>query len=288
MTMLSSMSEEDLIVESEHLSSVDGAFPANGRKSSSAEDASLLSEKLQKISGQDSVEECYKEDDCFHDDKENNEHNPQLKQHEKNLYPNVLISPSRDHSDIDTDEEDFQMRNTTTSHKRNDSGQGSSITDSNVNTIQSELKRLELNDEEIPGGDFGGTVADSVSVEFTQETLDSPSSHPESMSLTMTLKSVELDTDVTEILGDAKNVLPKPRTSSGINVSSPVTDVAGSSFDDNDFTDIPLDSPGNKQNLNTFAPRLRSSSQGGSNSSEGSDGLHKPNVTDTKPKSGFR
>ena len=282
--MLSSMSEEDLIIESEHLSSVDGAFPANGRKSSSAEDASLLSEKkLQKISGQHSIGECCIEDDCFHDDKENNEHLPQLTHHEKNLYPNVLISPSRDHSDIDTDEEDFQVRNTT-SHKRNDSGQGSSIIDSNVNTIQSELKRLELNDEEIPGGDFGGTVADDVSVEFPQKSLDTPSSHSEPI----TLKSVKLDTDVTEILGDAKNALPKPRTSSGINVSSPVTDVASSSFDDNDFTDIPLDSPGNKQNLNTFAPRLRSGSQGGSVSSEGSDGLHKPNVTDTKPKSGFR
>lgn len=277
------MSEEDLIIESEHLSSVGRGFPASDRKSSSAEDASLLLGKLQKVPGQDSIEGCYKDDDCFPDDKENDEHLSQLKQQEKNLYPNVLISPSRDHSDIDTDEEDFQMRSTT-SHKRNDSGQGSSITDSNVSTIQSELKRLELNDEETPSCDFGGIVANDVSVEFPQKTVDTPSSLSESS----TLKSVDLDTDVTEILRDAKNVLPKPRASSVINVSSPVTDVASSSFDDNDFTDIPLDSPGNKQNLNTFAPRLRSGSQGGNVSSEGSDGLHKPNVTDTKPKSGFR
>jgi hypothetical protein len=60
-----------------------------------------------------------------------------------NLYPNVVVNQSNDGSDIDSDEEDFHLR----MHRRNDSGQGSSVeTSSTVSTNQAELYQVELNE----------------------------------------------------------------------------------------------------------------------------------------------
>lgn len=195
---------------------------------------------------------------------------------EKNLYPNILISGSRDHSDIDTDEEDFQMRNLT-SHKRNDSGQGSSITDSCTGVVQSDLKRLDLTDEE------------SLAVDSTETSLENGT--PVLGSGVPTKEFSSIDDDVAQILskipGGTEEVLGKVRTATLVQNSQGTADAnVNASFDENDFTDIPLDSPGTKQNLNTYAPRA--GLQGGSTSPDLSDDLRKPCVTDTKSKSGFR
>lgn len=205
---------------------------------------------------------------------------------DKNLYPNVLISGSRDHSDIDTDEEDFQMRNSA-SHQRNDSGQGSSITDASVNTVTNELRRLDLTDEESVAADSPEASLDNMLVDKVHGSMQSKIFETP----TKELCPVDLDENVAEILskipGEPDEMLGKSRSANHVkgtkNVSSATTDV---NFDENDFTDIPLDSPGAKQNLNTYAPRPGLS--GESTTPDSSDDLRKPSVTDTKSKSGFR
>ena len=201
----------------------------------------------------------------------------------RNLYPNVLISPSRDQSDIDTDEEDFQLR-ASSNHKRNDSGQGSSITDN-----CSELKKIDLNDDENhqdseEHSEEGNCVNAKVCTKGAAK--------PDDASFTPVIpKTPELDVNLTDVLSKfqegSEEVLSKARTNSILNVKNAMNDSAtNSAFDETDFTDIPLDSPGNKSHMNTYAPRVAAC-----NDSEGqivSGDLKKPAITDTKRKSALR
>jgi len=207
---------------------------------------------------------------------------------EKNLYPNVLISASRDHSDIDSDEEDYRMRKAA-SHRRNDSGQGSSITDSSVNTCQADFKKLDLTDEESIGVDISENSTENANSDTTQH-LDLNRVNG-SETPTRDFTSINLDDNVAEILNKMQeendSVLSKARSSTLLGNAATVTDGSQNShFDEQSFIDIPLDSPGTKQNLNTYAPRP--GLHGGSTSPDLSDDLKKPSVTDTKSKSGFR
>ncbi|XP_065071299.1 TBC1 domain family member 12-like isoform X2 [Rhopilema esculentum] len=170
-----------------------------------------------------------------------------------------------------------------TNHKRNDSGQGSSITDASLNTIQNDLKRLDLTDEEIHGVESDENSCNNLT--------DSPRTLIPCQNPNSGVTNNCLDNDASDTLSNLEDgmesALPKARFSvSGKSTRLGPDSAASASFDEKDFTDIPLDSPGNKQNMNTYAPRP--GLQGGSATSDSTDDLRKPSVTDTKTKSGFR
>ena len=280
------MSHNELTEETEYLAESSTTCPGEDdvlNRSIVEENSTLLSKNIDKHSNGKLTERAEESNNCFRNEEynENCEKTLQSKM-EKNLYPNVLISPSRDHSDIDTDEEDFQMRKMT-NHKRNDSGQGSSITDASLNTIQNDLKRLDLTDEEIQGVESDENSCNNLT--------DSPRALMPCQNPNGRATNNFLDNDDSDILSNiedgTESALPKARFSaSGKSTRLCPDSAASASFDEKDFTDIPLDSPGNKQNMNTYVPRP--GLQGGSATSDSTDDLRKPSVTDTKTQSGFR
>ena len=288
---MSKMTEEDFSTETEHLASSEHGHNKDDDPLSTScveEGSSLLKNKNEKFVNGNTDSESHNHDDGHYEDETGKSLKEDTVQSrvEKNLYPNVLISASRDHSDIDTDEEDFQMRNAAT-HKRNDSGQGSSITDSSANTFQNDFKRLDLTDEESLAADSPENSLDNAVPDGTQNQSENSGQNTP----TRDFSTVDLDDNVAEIFNKIQEgtdeVLSKARSSTL--VANPATNVDASptsKFDEKDFIDIPLDSPGAKQNLNTYAPRP--GLHGGSTSPDLSDDLKKPSVTDTKSKSGFR
>ena len=286
------MTDDDLYTETEYLASNDHGHHKDEDMLNTSwveEDSSLLTAKKEKYVNEEpkvqpqNHNNSHSEDEVEHGSKTND---LQLRV-QKNLYPNVLVSASRDHSDIDSDEEDFQMRQAA-SHRRNDSGQGSSITESNMAGCQGDFKRPYLTDEESIVADSSENSIENVMPEARQR-LD----HCGTAGLETPAKefsSINLDENVAEILNKIQEgsdeVLSKARSSTLL-ASTNVTDGSlNSTFDEQSFIDIPLDSPGMKQNLNTYAPRP--GLPGGSASTDLSDDLKKPSVTDTKSKPGFR
>ena len=294
---MSKMTEEDLYTETEHLASNEHGHNKEEEILNTSfvgfveEDSSLLTaRKANCVSEHSEVQPHNQNGSVYEDEVETicKATDGLRLRVEKNLYPNVLISTSRDHSDIDSDEEDFQMREAA-NHRRNDSGQGSSITESNANTNQGDLKKFDLTDEESLVADKNENSTDSI----VSDQIHGLGQGKTALSETPTknFSSIDLDDNVTEILNEIQEgsdeVFSKARSSTLLGNTASVTDgPLNSNFDEKSFTDIPLDSPGTKQNLNTYAPRP--GLPGGSTSLDVSDDLKKPSVTDTKSKSGFR
>ena len=291
------MTEEDLYTETEHLASNEHGHNKEEEVLNTSfvgfveEDSSLLTAKKANFVSENSEVQPHNQNGNIYEDEMEAVckvvDGLQLRV-EKNLYPNVLISTSRDHSDIDSDEEDFQMREAA-SHRRNDSGQGSSITESSANTCQGDLKKHDLTDEESLVTDKNENSTDSIVSDLVHGLDQSKATLLETPA--KDFSSVDLDDSVTEILNEIQEgsdeVFSKARSSTLVANTASVTDASVSSnFDEKNFIDIPLDSPGTKQNLNTYAPRP--GLPGGSASLDMSDDLKKPSVTDTKSKSGFR
>eukprot|EP00794_Sanderia_malayensis_P005458 gene5458-6141_t len=203
---------------------------------------------------------------------------------ERNLYPNVLVSPSRDHSDIDTDEEDFQLRNFS-HHRRNDSGQGSSITDTSINC--NDFKKIDLNDD-LPDAEISTEENDMLESELVSK--QKGKSTNQSVVVGGYSKLPDLDKNVTEVLSKIEEgsagVLSKTRGSSVLSVKNNLSETAlNPELDETDFTDIPLNSPANKGHMNTYAPMRTDDS---SNENEVMGDLRKPSITDNQPKSGLK
>ena len=149
----------------------------------------------------------------FHgtEDDESDEH----KQTFKHLYPQVLVQGSHEFSDIDSDEEDFQLRR----HRKNDSGQGSSV----------ETSSLKSN----PPHDFYQV---DVNYESSLNNADNES-----------LDHVLNDSDFS--LNDP---LPTTRRHSSLTTR---TDGTKNLLSNSSFTDIPLNGPSNKA-VNTYTPPI--------------------------------
>ena len=80
---------------------------------------------------------CLKDiDNCLQNDKD--------KQNFKHLYPQVLVQGSHEFSDIDSDEEDFELRH----HRKSDSGQGSSVETSSLKSNPHDIFQVDISFEE--------------------------------------------------------------------------------------------------------------------------------------------
>ncbi len=277
------MSQEELMLEKTKLQSLDtSSTELNGVSnilSPEEENNSLLSKSF----GNSSDLKVNAVDMKFYNTDgnmlEKGEASPKL---ERNLYPNVLVSASREQSDIDSDEDDYQLRNCS-NPRTNDSGQGSSITDNSITC--NDFKKIDLHDDENSPDDDINDVDVRINQTINEE--DSLSN----MLATSTSKAPELDKNVKEVLSKIQEgtevALSRSRTSSILTMKNTLSEVVSKSkFDDTDFTDIPLNSPGNKPHVNTYAPRtdLPSSDEGQNSSGD----LPKPSITDAKPKSGLK
>lgn len=130
----------------------------------------------------------------------------------KHLYPQVVVQTSQEYSDVDSDEEDFQLRG----HRKNDSGQGSSV----------ETSSLKSN----PPHDFY-----QVDVNFENS-----------------LNSIESES-LENVLNDSDFSINEPLPVRHSSLSTVRTDAIKNGVSNSNFTDIPLNTPSMKA-VNTFTP----------------------------------
>lgn len=178
---------------------------------------------------------------------------PYINGSRKNLYPYVVVNPSHEAIDIDSDEEDYQLRMC----RNNDSGQGSSVETSSIKSTTHESFHVE-------------TITDTSQNNSRIKKDDTKS---------------KLDNNIIDVLQDidlsAEPSLPVHRTSSFISRNIPE---GNAKITNSNFTDIPLNPPSPSKMLNTYTPPK--------NSSDHIDGLsHEhpfkaPAVMDTPPKTG--
>lgn len=179
---------------------------------------------------------------------------PYINGSRKNLYPYVVVNPSHEAIDIDSDEEDYQLRMC----RNNDSGQGSSVETSSIKSTTHESFHVE-------------TITDTSQNNSRIKKDDTKS---------------KLDNNIIDVLQDidlsAEPSLPVHRTSSFISRNIPE---GNAKITNSNFTDIPLNPPSPSKMLNTYTPPK--------NSSDHIDGLsHEhpfkaPAVMDTPPKTGL-
>jgi hypothetical protein len=136
----------------------------------------------------------------------------------KHLYPQVVVQSTHEFSDIDSDEEDFRLRR----HRKNDSGQGSSV----------ETSSLKSN----PTNEFY-----HVDVSF-DETLDDD--------------MLESDNEaIDNVLNDSDFALNKPKQTTNRHSSfSRVSESLPSEDGNPNFTDVPLNSLSPSKTVNTYMP----------------------------------
>ena len=193
----------------------------------------------------------------------------------RNLYPNVLVSPSNDHPDIDSDEEDFQLQNHFSNHKRTDSGRGSSIVDLNINIPCTDFKSVHLN-ESAKNDCSSDSLGDSA-LSTPEHFKDASPVADFDQSVVDVLKEIEEGSEETLLRNRTSSIVSRKRTST-VDVPDNV------SLDETDFTEVPLNSPACRP-LNTFAPR---SGTKPNTRSESKDLITKPTITDANPKASLR
>lgn len=167
---------------------------------------------------------------------------------QKHLYPKVVVNISSELSDLDSDEEDFNLRK----YHKSDSGQGSSVETSSLKSNSAvESLCINTNDKEnnyLVNENFDGNFVDN-------------------------LRDIDLSTE------DKLTVL---KNNVGPRGSLPTTQ----QLKDSSFTDIPLDGTSNSTSpirpLNTFAPKKLSSPQHSENVLQKE--FKAPVVTDHHPK----
>ena len=138
----------------------------------------------------------------------------------KHLYPQVVVQGSHEFSDIDSDEEDFQLRR----HRKNDSGQGSSV----------ETSSLRSN----PTNEFY-----HVDVSFDKSLDDDHD-------------LIESDNEaIDNVLNDSDFSLNEPKqTTSRHSSFSRVSEPTPSGDGNPNFTDVPLNTPSPSKAVNTYKP----------------------------------
>eukprot|EP00111_Clytia_hemisphaerica_P016153 TCONS_00047804-protein len=184
--------------------------------------------------------------DHFHGTEEDDEESEEHKQTFKHLYPQVLVQGSHEFSDIDSDEEDFQLRR----HRKNDSGQGSSVETSSLKSNPHDFYQVDISFDETLDCN---SIEDSEALDHVLNDPDFSlnniaQSHQRRHSSFTSRRTVDLSNEDSEI----------------------------------DFTDIPLNTPSPAKAVNTYTPsneqQLLPSSQ---------TPLKPPSVMDTPPKQGF-
>ena len=147
------------------------------------------------------------------------EKNSTLSSKFKHLYPEVVVQSVNDLSDLDSDEEDFQLR----MHRKNDSGQGSSVETSSLKSSGTqELYQVDIN--------FHGS-----------------NEHAEACS--------NSNTDIlNNVLDDSDLSLDETFSRRHSSITSRIQEFDGR-VEDTNFTDIPLNTPSPaRQALNTYTP----------------------------------
>lgn len=194
-------------------------------------------------------------------DKHNNNKFNQTNQY--HIFPNVVVNPSEEPSDLDTDEEDYHIR----MNNKSDSGQGSSV---ETSSLRSNPHVLE-NDFSFSNGTTNRTnidknnVGSSFSANSETASVNSSNIH----NLENVLDEIDLNSD--------ENFLPSTRRTSLMR-SSPDSQRKISS---SSFTDIPLNTPSPPKQVNTFQPS-RHFTDGTLNAP-----LKSPSITDHQPKTRY-
>ena len=187
---------------------------------------------------------CLKDiDKCLQDDKD--------KQHFKHLYPQVLVQGSHEFSDIDSDEEDFELRH----HRKSDSGQGSSVETSSLKSNPHDFFQVDISFDE----------------KQDYDSID------ENDALDHVLKDSEFS------MSDSQQQGTSRRHSSLTKRTNMIVDSKENSGSfGTDFTDIPLNTPSPAKAVNSYTP-----SKAPQSPSSSLTPLKPPSVTDTPPKQGY-
>ena len=194
-------------------------------------------------------------------DKHNN--NKLNRTNQYHIFPNVVVNPSEEPSDVDTDEEDYHIR----INNKSDSGQGSSV---ETSSLRSNPHVLE-NDYSLNNGTIHR-------ININKNNIDSSfSANSETASVNNSnIHNLENVLDEIDLNGDDNFLSSARRTS--LMRSSPDSQRKISS---SSFTDIPLHTPSPPKQVNTFQPS-RSLTDGTFNTP-----LKSPSITDHQPKTRY-
>ena len=194
-------------------------------------------------------------------DKHNN--NKLNRTNQYHIFPNVVVNPSEEPSDVDTDEEDYHIR----MNNKSDSGQGSSV---ETSSLRSNPHVLE--------NDYSHNNGTIHRININKNNIDSSfSANSETASVNSSnIHNLGNVLDEIDLNGD-ENFLPSTRRTSLLR-SSPDSQRKISS---SSFTDIPLNTPSPPKQVNTFQPS-RHLTDGTFNTP-----LKSPSITDHQPKTRY-
>ena len=171
------------------------------------------------------------------------------KQNFKHLYPQVLVQGSHEFSDIDSDEEDFELRH----HRKSDSGQGSSVETSSLKSNPHDIFQVDVSFDERQDYDFVN----------------------ENDALDHVLKDAEFSLNDPQQQGSKRHASFTKRTNT-------IDSIENSCSFGTDFTDVPLNTPSPVKAVNSYTP-----SKAPQSPSSSLTPLKLPSVTDTPPKQGY-